>query len=391
MSYNLQLTNGSVLITGGLPDGSVNTTASSLALIGRNYNGYGAFLNENFIYILENFANGTPPSNPLAGQLWWDTANKILKVYTGTSWKISTGASSSSIPPLDTTPIGGDLWWDNINSQLKVWSGTSWVTIGPVATPATGNSGATPVLWTDTNGANHVVIEFLVNNVVLAVFSKDTFSTTTAGFTSVLPGLNMSTGSSPVVEIQGTITSANASNYSTNSVFSNSASYLGNYVASVTNTASTLVARDTTGNIFVNRVIGTATSALYSDLAERYAADNAYEPGTVVELGGTAEVTSVVNELSDNVFGVVSTSPAYLMNREAGNDVTHPAIAMTGRVPVKVTGFVNKGDRLVSAGNGIARTGTVNEITVWNVIGRSLENKYTDGPGLVEAVVKINL
>lgn len=391
MSYNLQLTNGTVLVQGGLTDGQLDTTTTSLALIGRNYSGYGLFLNENFIKILENFANGTAPSNPLAGQLWWDTVNKILKVYTGTGWKISTGATSASIPPLDTTPIGGDLWWDNINNQLKIWSGTSWITIGPVATPATGNSGATPVLVADTNSINHVVIQFIVNNNVLAWFSKDAFLTTVPGFTNIVPGLNMSTGNSPTVQISGTITTANLANYSTNSVYSNSASYLGNLVASTTNTASTIVARDFTGNIYVNRVVGTATSALYADLAERFASDIPYEAGTVMEIGGNAEVTSVTDELSNNVFGVISTNAAHLMNDGAGNNETHPPIALAGRVPVKVIGKVNKGDRLVSAGNGLARSALQGEITNWNVIGRSLENKYTDDTGIIEAVVKVNI
>lgn len=391
MSYNLQLTNGSVLIQGGLTDGQLDTTSTSLALIGRNYSGYGLFLNENFVKILENFSNGTSPLSPLQGQLWWDSVNKILKVYTGTTWKISTGATSSSIPPLDTTPIGGDLWWDNINNQLKIWSGTSWITIGPPATPSTGNSGATPALWADNNGINHVIIQFIINNSVLAVFSKDAFTTSIPGFASIVPGLNMSTGNSPTVAISGSITSANSAMYATTSVFANSASYLGNLVSSVTNVASTLVARDTTGNIFVNRVIGTATSALYADLAERFASDWPYEPGTVMEMGGDAEVTSAKSDLSSNVFGVISSNPAYLMNEGAGSNDTHPPIALAGRVPVRVIGKVNKGDRLVSAGNGIARAATATEITQWNVIGRALENKYTDSEGTIEAVVRVNI
>jgi hypothetical protein len=78
------------------------------------------------------------------------------------------------------------------------------------------------------------------------------------------------------------------------------------------------------------------------------------------------------------------------MNGGAGDDNTHPAVAMTGRVPVKVTGRVLKGDRLVSAGNGIARAAQPGEATAFNVIGRALENKTDDGEGTVEAIVTIN-
>ena len=130
--------------------------------------------------------------------------------------------------------------------------------------------------------------------------------------------------------------------------------------------------------------------AQYADLAERFAADAEYESGTVVEMGGPNEITAAVADLSEDVFGVISTKAAYLMNSAAGTDSTHPPIAVQGRVPVRVTGIINKGDRLVSAGNGVARAGQRSEITAWNVIGRALENKTTTGEGVIEAVVKLN-
>ena len=112
-------------------------------------------------------------------------------------------------------------------------------------------------------------------------------------------------------------------------------------------------------------------------------------PGTVVELGGSAEITRSMTELSENVFGVISTNAAYLMNSAAGDNLTHPPIAMTGRVPVRVVGIVKKGDRLVSAGNGIARAANPGEATAFNVIGRSLINKVDSDEGIVEAIVTI--
>ena len=135
---------------------------------------------------------------------------------------------------------------------------------------------------------------------------------------------------------------------------------------------------------------GTSLHAQYADLAERFEADAEYEPGTVVEMGGTAEITAVGQDLSEEVFGVISTNAGYLMNSRAGNDKTHPPVAVQGRVPVKVIGKISKGDRLVSAGNGLARAGKKSELTAWNVIGRALENKTTAGEGIVEAAVKMN-
>jgi hypothetical protein len=140
---------------------------------------------------------------------------------------------------------------------------------------------------------------------------------------------------------------------------------------------------------YFNRVFATSTSALYSDVAERFAADAYLEPGTVVELGGVQEITRARLELSDDVFGVISTAPAYLMNAGSGEDDTHPPVAVAGRVPVKVIGTARKGDRLVSAGDGIARVATKDEITPYNVIGRCLEDKPTAELGMVNSIVTL--
>ena len=143
-------------------------------------------------------------------------------------------------------------------------------------------------------------------------------------------------------------------------------------------------------NVWATTFRGQAITAQYADLAERFESDSAYPAGTVVALGGAKEITAAVEELTEDVFGVVSTRAAFLMNGDAGNDQTHPAVAVQGRVPVRVTGTVRKGDRLVSAGAGLARAATRTEITAFNVIGRSLETKTTAGKGIVEAIVKLN-
>ena len=135
---------------------------------------------------------------------------------------------------------------------------------------------------------------------------------------------------------------------------------------------------------------GVAINALYADLAERFEADAYYQPGTVLTMGGEKEVTLADEELSDEVFGVVSTRAAYLMNSQAGSNETHPPIAVSGRVPVLVTGKIKKGDRLVSAGNGMARAASKTEVTTFNVIGRALENKTDSGQGTIMAIVKLN-
>ena len=142
-----------------------------------------------------------------------------------------------------------------------------------------------------------------------------------------------------------------------------------------------------TGNFTLTT--GSRLNATYADLAERFEADAVYEVGTVVELGGEKEITAVKLDLSEDVFGVVSNTAAYLMNGAAGSDLTHPAIALAGRVEVKAIGKVNKFDRLVSAGNGLARSAKSGEVTTFNTIGRALANKTTDDVGLVLAIVTV--
>jgi hypothetical protein len=151
----------------------------------------------------------------------------------------------------------------------------------------------------------------------------------------------------------------------------------------------------TVGNITISSYAtlhATATSAQYSDLAERYEADQPMEPGDVVKIGGDKEITKT-SELADTqVFGVVSTAPAYRMNADAGTDQTHPYVALSGRVPCKVKGAVNKGDRLISSDEpGVAQAiNTLEDTSHYAVIGRSLESNAEQEIKYIEIVVGRN-
>jgi len=142
-------------------------------------------------------------------------------------------------------------------------------------------------------------------------------------------------------------------------------------------------------DIRANIVHATSTTAMYADLAERYETDIPVEVGDVVILGGHAEITKCQTELSDAVFGVVSESPAFLMNANAGNNDTHPMIALKGRVMVKLTGTGKAGDRVVSAGNGEAKVADLDECTAFNTLGRLLKDKYNEQTTLTECVIGI--
>ena len=596
MSYTINLTNGNVFAV--IPSGTINQ-ASSMTLIGQNYAGYGQFLDDNFIRLLENGSNNTPPSAPLVGQLWFNTTSGVLEVYNGAGFKTLGGSQASSSAPTNNSV--GDLWYSTTNQQLNVWTGTQWLLVGPIYNSTTGITGALPGTVVDNTSVAHTVIELYVADTIVGFISTAaafTPQTSIPGFTTIRPGITLSTLVGNVVPLfQGTATNAqqfnglnstqfmrtdsNTATTGTLAVQSNSGLLVGasgDFGVSVVGTTVNLTNNDINGNInlnanvggsqtavlqvngstgvvtipnlsgnfvanggnisvgnitgsngngignignstgyfntlFVNNVVGgnvavtgavsaagvtasgnvtggnllssgivsaastvsgsnlltagfvsaagnitgnflfgngsqltgiaasygninvanflanygsntilttasisvggvvnsngngvgnigsssnyfntvfaKATSAQYADVAERFASDAEYLPGTVVELGGTAEITRSMTELSENVFGVISTNAAYLMNSGAGNNSTHPPIAMTGRVPVRVIGVVNKGDRLVSAGNGLARSANPGEASAFNVIGRSLINKVDIDEGTVEAIVTI--
>ena len=412
-----------------LTDGTINT-ASSMTLVGKNYAGYGEFLDENFIHLLENGSNTTAPGAPLTGQLWWDKTNNVMKVYNGTTFKVISAATASASAP--TSNVAGDLWFDTTNQQLKVYNGSAFILVGPASTSGQGTSGAIVTTVQDTSLVDHVIVQLYVNNTIVAIVSKDSTFTPggsgITGFATVGPGIQLSSTVSGAV-FGGTATDADALDglastqflrSDANDTTSGTLGILNDTgltvgadqdarISVTTANSAVTIANQTSGAnlIFQVNVAGTPTTAMtifgangvisgtqinanYADVAERFAADTIYAPGTVVELGGTAEITRSVEDLSENVFGVISTRAAYLMNSGAGTDETHPPIAMTGRVPVRVTGMIRKGDRLVSAGNGLARAAQPGEATAFNVIGRALESRSDTGEGTVEAIVTIN-
>ena len=595
MAYTINLTNGTTFAT--ITDGTVNT-ASSMTLIGKNYAGYGQFLDDNFIHLLENSANTTAPSAPLTGQLWWDSTNTLLKIYAGGAAGFKTLGVTTASSSQPSPSIIGDLWYDTVNQQLKVCSvagapGT-FIVVGPAYSSAQGTSGAVPITISD-GSTGYIVTGLYANNNLVGIISGATdfvpagnssgyataFPTIYKGFTvwntgnasgnisnpanitlavagsvietiastgayvtgvysasgnviggniltaglisatstitsaaniiggnistaglvtatgniiggnlrtagqatvtgniqggnlrtaglisatgnitggNVLFGTGVVTGTgnviggnilygSGVVSGTGNITGGNilygsgivsgTGNIAAGYIFGNGSQLTGvsaavsvtkfqngttegnagssggNINFNIGGTSNVMVVATTgivvnglstpsiehtgtnaVGNIgssssYFNRLFATATTALYADVAERFAADEELAPGTVVELGGTAEITRSKQDLSENVFGVISTRAAYLMNGGAGEDNTHPPVAMTGRVPVQVIGVVRKGDRLVSAGDGVARAAQPGEATAFNVIGRALVDKLTPGPGTIEAIVTI--
>jgi hypothetical protein len=135
MAYKVDKFNGTFLTS--VEDGTIDTT-TDLRFVGKNYAGYGEVQNENFLHLLENFANTTAPPKAIGGQIWFDSGEKKLKFYDGSQWKVAAGAVSVGTAPSNLA--SGELWWDSSAKQLYAWSGTEFILVGPEASPDLGAS-----------------------------------------------------------------------------------------------------------------------------------------------------------------------------------------------------------------------------------------------------------
>lgn len=190
MAYIINRYNGTILTT--VEDGTVNTT-TELKFVGKNFAGYGEAQNENFLFLLENFAGNTAPTKPVSGQLWYDSNSQKLKFYDGSKWKPTGGSEISATSPVSGTE--GDFWWDSDNEQFYVRnSDNEWVLVGPQAA----GSGVTQLrstTLTDTLSVLHPVVAAYVNDQVVYVISNTEFvnstATAIAGFSRIKKGLTL--------------------------------------------------------------------------------------------------------------------------------------------------------------------------------------------------------
>ena len=201
MSYIIRKTNGTTL--GTILDGTVDTAQTSLTLVGRNYSNYGQIMTDNLVKLVENFAYSNPPSHVLAGQLWWDSGHSLLKVYTGSTFKIvgSATAQNSSTDGAPSTTIAGDIWWDTYANQLYVYDGSDpfvasgWQLVGPIYSKVHGKSGA---VWEQLSDGSswYDVVSMYLDGTRTAIISTNSFTSnvTVAGITAIKVGYNLAAG-----------------------------------------------------------------------------------------------------------------------------------------------------------------------------------------------------
>ena len=489
MAYNIDRYDGTPIAV--VEDGTVDSTLD-IKLIGKNYAGYGEIQNENFVFLLENFAGPNPPGKKISGQVWFDSNSKKLKFFDGAKFRTTGGAEVSATAPTGLT--SGDLWFDTANDQVSVWNGTEFILVGPQGVQGAGTTQMRSRNLRDVFGVDHPCIEAVSDDAVVFVISKDEFLLDSAvnpitGFTRIKKGTTLAytndvtgvanTGSEfvywgtasdslrlggklaieyitsvdaafqglasftdfgltvgddddfkisvvggniPVIQNQvgttiefrttiGGTTSTTplrlvgnhvlpgtdnvhdigspvakfktiyAYSFDGTSTRSDALNLNGTYRTAATSaTANTIAGRDSSGNISANLFEGTATSARYADLAEKYLTDQEYEVGTVVSVGGTAEVRESMS--GDMAIGVISGKPAFKMNSDLEGG---QYVALKGRVPVKVIGKIKKGDRLVPTDNGCAVRAEPHNYT--EVFGLALDTSDDTSVKLIESVI----
>lgn len=175
---------------------NTSSTDTSLTLPGRNVTGYGQIIAENFISLLENFASASEPIAPIEGQLWYDSANGVLMIYDRTDWKAASNIQKGpSEPDVETSKIG-ELWVDTTNQQLRIFTGVRWILIGPDESSIDGlRYGPAVERISDTDNITRAVLIFYLGDIPVIIFSKDAFTPkiSITGFTTIRPGININT------------------------------------------------------------------------------------------------------------------------------------------------------------------------------------------------------
>lgn len=316
MSYPLNKTDGSLLVD--LIDGSVDSTSTDITLIGRNYKGFGEFLNENFIKILENFASSSAPTSPLTGQLWYDTATDRLQIYDGLAFKISGGPTVASSFP--SSPVAGDLFINNQDDQLFFYDGTSWSLAGPIYTSGQGKSGLEASTLLDTLGRSRVILKMFIQGTLVGIYNNIEF-TPASGYEITGITAPIAVGFTPIsstFRFNGTAT--NAVNLITDSGTRNASSFLPADGDGVT--IGTLTIQNTGG-----LTIGTAQNNVQkisgtSFVVENGLLDHDYKVRVRSSAAGSLIIDALVVDASTKRVGLFVSNPEYTLDVDGDLRIT---------------------------------------------------------------------
>jgi len=344
---------------------NTSSTDTSLTLPGRNVVGYGQIIAENFLHVLENFASVNPPPNPVEGQLWYDSSTGVLQINDGTGlsgWKAASGIQKGPVEPSVEESKVGELWVDTTNQQLRIYTGARWILVGPSESFFDGQKyGPSIERITDTDDLPRIVLIFYIADIAVIVFSKDSFTPKSeiSGFSSIRAGININNPSSEAVAnfVGGFLPKLNGTSTAADSLVVNNVNIpAGRFLRSdITNTTDFgfNIRNDlglTIGSDATFRISNTSTSArIYNAL-----------PGSSLDLqvnrGG---IPSTIIRILDNKVGINKPSPDQALDVDG-------SIASTG--PVLIS---NSADS-TNLNNGSFRTAGGIAITKNAIIGTTL-------------------
>jgi microcystin-dependent protein len=314
-------------------------TQTSVTFVGQNYTGYGPTIAENFLHLLENFAKNSAPPNPVEGQLWYDNSagSNLLKVYDGTTWSAAGSVKKAATAPAVANSLAGDLWTDTDNQQLYIFSGSNWLLVGPQFSSGlkTGPDISTII---DTNNVSHSVISLYSEDYLIAIVSKGAFTpkAALAGFATIGQGINLSsvdaTSSTAPNKLWGTASQADS--LMINGVAVSSSSFLrtdvitpSNVPLSIRSNGGISIGNDLSFNIATD---STSTS-LYSKTSGNsidIKINSAGIPTTVVHIDATNRVGLGPNNTNPSevldVLGNIITSGNLIVSSEL--DSTTPGV-----------------------------------------------------------------
>ena len=326
MAYTVNKTNSSASPSSYTVQDGVLNTQTDLKFIGKGYAGYGEVIHENFLHLLENFANSSAPSKPIQGQLWYDSGASQLKVYTGSNF-VPAGNTVPYGPTAPSNLVTGDLWIDSDTAQLFFYNGTSNILIGPNTSAGANTNGFTIETITDNTDTDQNVTKLFNNGNLIAIISEDEFTPKAAisGFGTIKKGITLSTAISDL-KFAGTATDTDAlggvaaANYLRSNANDTTSGTLGinndsGVKIGVDNDLSLTV--DSTGavvqNIISDRDItfkvntgGTTTTLMTMDGSAARIGIGTITPTTKLDVSGTVNATAFTGPITGNVVGNVT-------------------------------------------------------------------------------------
>ena len=401
-SYTVSHTDGTTytIVSEGVADNSLG-----ISLIGQNYRDYGQLVANNFLRLLENQANATPPLNPQAGQLWWNSSTKVLSVFNGNQFKpCSSSAVGTSSP---TKPAAGDQWWNTALDQLMAFNGTEWVTVGPASQKGQLFTGIKPTTVVDSNGVSHNIATVQLNGDVAMMVSNDpTFYLPVghelAGVSVINPGLvlpksaTMTGTSDNALQLAGIPASQYIATVAEASVLDGSLTVNGLRGVVV---GSMSIAKDSIGNASLSSPVGSITTIAGTagivcsatgtiTVTQEPTVDNSVATKLYVDKSDSALHNKLQLSIAEQIAAVVNDSPISTLkalSSAIGNDANYainttaslnfkapkldPVFTGTPRAPTPAAGdsstkiatteFVQKLFSPLSSGSGFAAAGPI--------------------------------